>query len=331
MYDVIETCAGAGGQAIGLHQAGFEHRALVEIDRHACETLRHNAHLIGAEGRVHEADLLNWPHKSIMDDMRSPSLLAGGVPCPPFSMAGKQLGKDDERDLFPRMIKLARLLNPRAVMIENVRALLDTKFDDYRASITRRLRRAGYVSHWQLLHASNFGVPQLRPRTILVALRPEDAAHFSWPEGTDQVTTVGDALLSSMASGGWEGAEAWAATACTVAPTLVGGSKKHGGPDLGPTRARKAWAELGVDGRTLANELPGRGHDEMVRLTVEQTAIVQGFPDWWTIVGRKTNAYRQVGNAFPPPVAAAVGTQIVSAFAAADRASGSDAVAAIAS
>jgi len=331
MYDVIETCAGAGGQAIGLHLAGFKHRALVEIDHHACETLRHNAHLIGAEGRVHEADLLNWPHKSIIDDMRAPSLLAGGVPCPPFSMAGKQLGKDDERDLFPRMIKLARLLKPRAVMVENVRGLLDTKFDDYRASITRRLRLAGYVSHWQLLHAANFGVPQLRPRTVLVALRPDDAAYFSWPEGSDDLVTVGEALHESMASEGWEGAKAWTAKACTVAPTLVGGSKKHGGPDLGPTRARKAWADLGVDGRALANELPETGHVGDVRLTVEQTAIVQGFPDWWKIVGRKTNAYRQVGNAFPPPVAAAVGTQIVAAFTAADLANDSEAADAIAS
>lgn len=70
-------------------------------------------------------------------------LLAGGVPCPPFSMAGKQLGRDDERDLFPEILRLAEELSPRAIMIENVRGLLSAKFADYRDEIVRDSRRAG--------------------------------------------------------------------------------------------------------------------------------------------------------------------------------------------
>lgn len=91
---------------------------------------------------------------------------------------------------------------------------------------------------------------------------------------------------------------------------MVGGSKKHGGPDLGPTRARRAWASLGVEGRTLAEVAPEADFCGMPRLTVRMVARLQGFPDSWQFYGRKTTAYRQVGNAFPPPVAAAVARNI---------------------
>jgi DNA (cytosine-5)-methyltransferase 1 len=120
-----------------------------------------------------------------------------------------------------------------------------------------------------------------------------------------------------MASRGWPGAFAWAKAASGIGPTLVGGSKLHGGPDLGPTRAREAWKLLGVDGRGLADEAPDEKFpvDGMPKLTVRMTARIQGFPDDWKFEGRKTASYRQVGNAFPPPVAAAVGTAIKEALA----------------
>ena len=98
------------------------------------------------------------------------------------------------------------------------------------------------------------------------------------------------------------------------APTLVGGSKKHGGPDLGPTRAKKAWATLGVDGMGIWDEAPERDFVGMPRLTTRMAARIQGFPDEWEFFGKKTAAYRQIGNAFPPPVAAAVGRQIRAAL-----------------
>jgi DNA (cytosine-5)-methyltransferase 1 len=99
-----------------------------------------------------------------------------------------------------------------------------------------------------------------------------------------------------------------------IAPTIVGGSKKHGGPDLGPTRAKRAWASLGVDGHVIANSPPGPEHQGMPRLTVRMVARLQGFPDYWEITGAKTNAYRQVGNAFPPPVAKIFGEAIAAAL-----------------
>ncbi len=321
----IEICAGAGGQALGLEQAGFDHLAAVEHDPWAAETLRlnrpewdvfgphprlrgGNAAVHGETGDVRAFEALPW--RGEVD------LLAGGVPCPPFSHAGLQLGADDERDLFPEAIRLVRECKPRAVMLENVRGLLDPKFDGYRGEILGALAALGYEGQWDLVHASDFGVPQLRPRAILVAFRSDVVREFVWPTGDGTPPpTVGERLHDLMAAGGWEGAAAWAAAADRIAPTLVGGSKKHGGADLGPTRARKAWAALGVEGKSLSNEAPRPGFDEMPRLTVRMAARIQGFPDEWSFAGGKTAQYRQIGNAFPPPVARAFGEAIKAVLA----------------
>lgn len=360
----IEICAGAGGQAVGLHQAGFRHLALVEIDKHAAETLRTNIRTRPSWSwekehcLVREVDVNNFhPLEEVLvpaseghgrqhgaakrnADGAEPQLLkpgmldllAGGVPCPPFSAAGKQLGRDDERDLFPRMLDLIEQLKPRAVMIENVRGLVEpeAKFRYYRNHIKNRLRKAGYViCGWRVLEAQDFGVPQLRPRAILVAIRKDEYRGFEWPKPEAKMRTVADALEESMKRRLKEGSKRYQnwrdqAILGTVAPTLVGGSKRHGGADLGPTRAKRAWAALGVDAMGVAND-----EDEMVdekrdlgtleqgpKLTVQQAAIIQGFPDDehpegpWEFTGGKTARYRQVGNAFPPPVASAVGRSI---------------------
>ncbi|SDB85728.1 DNA cytosine methyltransferase [Paraburkholderia lycopersici] len=299
----IEICSGAGGQALGLEMAGFGHEALVEIEPPACATLRANR----PEWQVFEQDLRAFSalHYKGID------LLAGGVPCPPFSKAGKQLGADDERDLFPEAIRLVDECRPRAVMLENVRGLLDAVFDDYRNKVETQLKKLGYVSGWRLLNASDFGVSQLRPRVIFVGIHKDIAGKFSWPERLeDEPPTVGELLHDLMAERGWLGAERWREVANTIAPTLVGGSKKHGGPDLGPTRAKRAWASLGVDGMGIWDAAPDRDFVGMPRLTTRMAARIQGFPDEWQFSGKKTAAYRQIGNAFPPPVARAVAQQI---------------------
>lgn len=238
-------------------------------------------------------------------------LLAGGVPCPPFSIAGKQLGKDDERDLFPEAIRLIQEIQPRAVMLENVRGFLDSHFNEYRQHILDTIEELGYKTQIKLLHASYFGVPQLRPRVVIVGIRKDQAGIFYYPDGNpDSAPTVGNTLYDLMSENGWTGAKKWASQANKIAPTLVGGSKKHGGPDLGPTRARRAWAELGVDGKGIANEAPARDFEGMPRLTSRMMARIQGFPDTWTFGKKKTIACRMIGNAFPPPVAQAVGEKI---------------------
>lgn len=343
-YTSIEICAGAGGQAIGLEQAGFAHRALIEFDKHACATLRRNVELQkwGEPDRlVLEKDLTQYGGPELISDgyvePGELSLLAGGVPCPPFSFAGKQLGREDERDLFPKMLNMVKALRPRAVMIENVRGLLEPpeKFSEYREWIESKLRGLGYtVVGWDVLEARDFGVPQLRPRAILVAMKKKEALRFPKIKRSDfPLRTVAEALQPSMlerfeAYGDLEHYHRWQKKALendNVAPTLVGGSKKHGGADLGPSRAKKAWADFGVDANGVAND-----PEEMVsperdllgevgpKLTVQQAALIQGFPEDWEFVGRKTARYRQVGNAFPPPVAAVVGRAIFDALKSVD-------------
>ncbi|WP_329025543.1 DNA cytosine methyltransferase [Streptomyces sp. NBC_01423] len=387
----IEICAGAGGQAIGLHQAGFKHLALVEIDPHAAKTLKDNIGSlpewkwerdycdvisgdvnkfvpIASEGG-RETDL-EKSQKYLGKQLSKGELhlLAGGVPCPPFSHAGKQLGKDDERDLFPRILELTDELRPEAVMIENVRGIKDAKFEEYRTYIEARLQ-GGWATHpvtgvvedfeglgyrvceWEVLEASDFGVPQLRPRAVLVAIRKDVLGDlkFVWPTATGSPVSVFRALETSMElrydpylkMGGAVALLAekrlnkWKEMAQAaeskkdfgVAPTLVGGSKKHGGADLGPSRAKAAWSDLGVTAVGVANShelsVEKKSQDrDLFRetgpmLTVEQAAIIQGFPSNWKFSGGKTAQYRQVGNAFPPPVAAAVGKAIADVLRAA--------------
>lgn len=299
----LELCAGAGGQAIGLEQAGIEHAGLVEIDAHACTTLRTNR----PGWKVFQHDLNTFDGAQF----KGVDLISGGLPCPPFSVAGKQLGTKDERNLFPAMIRLVDQTRPRAVMIENVRGILDAVFEDYRGYVAKELAKLGYEPGWKLMNASDFGVPQLRPRVVFVAVRKNLSEFFSWPQpSSSRPGTVGETLYDLMSANGWKGAEEWAKQANEIAPTVVGGSHKHGGPDLGPTRARKAWATLGVDGLGVANEAPGPDFVGMPRLTVRMVARLQGFPDEWQFAGAKTQMYRQVGNAFPPPFARAVAEQL---------------------
>ena len=309
-HRVVEICAGAGGQSLGLELAGFEHELCVELDPDACGTLRYNRpHWKVAEGDVASPAVWDTGQYEGID------LLAGGIPCPPFTVAGKQLGATDERDLFAWAVELCGVVRPRALLLENVRGLSLPRFSAYRQHVLDRLTQLGYVADWRLLQASDFGVPQLRPRFVLVAMRPDDFAYFSWPQPRAEPPTVGAVLHDLMAADGWRGAAAWAGRANDIAPTIVGGSKKHGGPDLGPTRAKRAWHEMGVDALGVADAAPSR-HDPVTllpKLTCEMVARLQGWDDSaykWVFTGRKTANYRQIGNAFPPPVARAIGDQI---------------------
>jgi len=148
----FEMCAGAGGQALGVEQAGFDHVGLIDSDLHCRNTLLLNRPgwnvLHGDLGKLDGA-----PFKGI-------DLLAGGLPCPPFSKAGKQLGENDERNLFPVALRLIEEVRPKAIMIENVRGILDNTFDPFRDAFARSLNRLGYRGEWKLFNASEFGVSQ---------------------------------------------------------------------------------------------------------------------------------------------------------------------------
>ncbi|GAA3533963.1 DNA (cytosine-5-)-methyltransferase [Amycolatopsis ultiminotia] len=321
-FEVVEICAGAGGQALGLEKARFTHRLAVELDPNAYETLRTNLpgkilingqeRDIARNGDVADPGIFNpVDHKKV-------ALFAGGVPCPPFTIAGKQLGASDERDLFAWAVEQVGALEPQAVLLENVRGLSLPRFAGYRQHVLDRLTDFGYAAEWRLLNASDYGVPQLRPRFVLIAMKSEHMANFSWPEPSVQAVTVSEAIADLMGENGWPQVDEWAKLADKIAPTIVGGSKKHGGADLGPTRAKRAWRELSVDAMGLANEAPGPDDwfdlqkGDGPKLTNEMVARIQGWlPGYeWTFTGRKTSRYRQIGNAFPPPVAEALGRAI---------------------
>jgi DNA (cytosine-5)-methyltransferase 1 len=299
----IELCAGGGGQALGLEAAGFQHLALVEIDPHACRTLQSNRQ----SWNVVQADINGFDASKYAGI----DLVAGGLPCPPFSRAGKQLGERDERNLWPAALRIIEQAKPKAVMFENVRGILDAVFEDFRTKFSSAKALAGYISDWKILNACDFGVSQLRPRVVFVALREDCARGWQWPvPKPEPPPTVGDKIYDLISMRGWRGSEKWRRHANEIAPTIVGGSLKHGGPDLGPTRARKEWAALGVDGLGIADEPPAKDFVGMPRLTLRMVARLQGLPDDWIFMGGKTASYRQVGNAFPPPVAEAVATRI---------------------
>lgn len=303
----IELCAGGGGQALGLELAGFRHLALIDNDKHCINTLIENRPFWNAQ----LCDISDFPAK----DYRDIDLLAAGLPCPPFSVAGKQLGKNDERDLFPYALNIIGVIRPRAIMIENVAGLLDERFSGYRQQIEKRLNKLGYETEWFLLNARDFGVSQFRARLVIVALKKGLFDLYVPPQTSGKnPKPVGKLLFDLISERNWKKAEEWASGADGIAPTLVGGSKKHGGPDLGPVRARKAWEKLGVDGMGIADLAPDPDFRGMPRLTLRMTARLQGFPDEWVFSGGKTASYRQIGNALPPPVSRAVGMSIACAL-----------------
>ena len=255
--------------------------AAVEIDADACQTLRENKPGM----HVEEGDLKSFDARPF----EGVDLVSGGVPCPPFSIAGKQLGADDERDLFPEALRVVREAQPNAVMLENVRGFASAKFAQYRNEVMGQLRELGYETAWRLVHSADYGVSQLRPRFILIALKLEFAPFFRWPSTRPSPPTVGECLRDLMAEGGWRGADDWSNAAADIAPTIVGGSKKHGGQDLGQTRAKKAWLALRVNGSSIANAPPESDfpNDGIPRLTNRMVARIQSFPDTWIFSGGK--------------------------------------------
>lgn len=302
MYTSLELCAGAGGAALGLEQAGFSHVALVENDKHACNTLRQNRPL----WNIIEEDLKRFDGHQF----KGVDLVSGGVPCQPFSSGGEQLGAADERDLFPEAIRIISECNPQLILLENVRGLADNKFSEYRNQIFERLNKIGYYCEWKIINAVHYGVSQARLRFVLVGKR-KYLGHFPWPNPVERVLPVGESIKDLMGEKNWTGLDDWVKKANTVAPCLVGGSKKHGGADLGPQRAKREWLKLGIDGKGLANSAPDKNFIGVPRLTNRMVARLQGFPDHWEFSGGKTAAYRQIGNAFPPPVTKLLGRALI--------------------
>ncbi|MFM9466985.1 DUF6339 family protein [Streptomyces scabiei] len=309
----MEICAGAGAQALGLEQAGFDPVLLIDSKADACFTIDLNR----PAWDVVCMDVVQF-HPTMRQETLDIDLISGGLPRVKSSATVDRAEDTEERAVLRASIGLICAMQPKAALLENVPELVESPhFETDRLWIESALRDAGYRSSWRVLNAAGFGVPQNRSSGFLVALQEPRFSRFSWPE-PDRLPprTVGQVLGPSMASRGWPGAERWAKGADRIAPALVGGSDRRGGADLGPTGSKKAWAALGVNGTSLGDEPPGADFpsEEHPRLTVEQAAMIQAFPENWRFFGGKTSRYRQIGHAMPPPLATALGHAIAAAL-----------------
>ena len=306
---VLEICAGAGGQAIGLDAARFRHLGLVEIDRDAAATMRHNR----PEWPVIEADLRGLD----LSAFEGVDLLAGGVPCQPYSAAGEGRGAHDDRDLFPEALRLVRELKPKAVMLENVTGIQFVGNSVNRLRILSELSSLGYDAEWRILNGTDFGLPQKRRRAILVAFQPGIMHRFRWPTPLVRTApTIGETLHELMAANGWPHVDAWRERSNGYAPTLIGGSQKKLGIDLAQAKSRESWLKHAVDPNGRAKQAPGPEMPEhhTPKLTLEMMARLQDFPKDWKFQGSDLQQFRQIANAFPPAMAQSVGLSIMRAL-----------------
>lgn len=331
---VLELCAGGGGQAIGLHAAGFKHVGLVEWNATACATMSLNR----PDWPVINADLRDVDYECF----EGIDLIAGGVPCTPFSAQGLRGGRDDKRDMFMEALKIVRRVRPKAIMLENVLGLFHARHLPYRLEILSRLSRMGYEAEWREIEGAAFGMSQKRRRTILVGMRKNAMHRFRWPEPLDVVPrTVGETLRDLMVANGWQHVDDWALKANGYCNTVVGGSDLKTSPDLSRENGRRGWLGLAVNPNGVAAEAPGSDQGPagkpgdpgdvktFPRLTLRMLARLQEFPDEWQFSpsprwkvtdgfdsrgdmprGSPMPTFRQIANAFPPSLARAMGIQI---------------------
>ncbi len=365
----INLFAGAGGMALGLIAAGFSPRLLYEVDPYACTTLRDNAVPVDppiSDG-VREVDVRKVAWREIGDLKISVRLLAAGVPCQPFSLGGKHLADKDPRNLFPEFLDAVRQLNPQAVFIENVRGLLRPSFKPYLTYLLRqlefpslgpgdgeswqdhyeRLRRhlsspgvaVQYRVETQLVNAADYGVPQIRSRAFIVAVRSDIPSEYTFPapthsrkalqrvqrngeywqrhnvpaptstpkvesSDTDCETqlpwvTVRD-CISDLPKPALQAADA------TMDHWFIPGAREyrgHTGSSLDwPAKTIKA----GVHGVPGGENTVVNGSGDLRYFTLRETARIQTFPDGHLFHGARIHVTRQIGNAVPTTLACAL-------------------------
>lgn len=298
-FSCVELNAGLGGQALGVERAGFVHAAVVERDGNAVDSLKANT-----QWPIIAADLREVSLRDLVQE-RPIALISASLQWSTYSTVGQHPSE---------LLRLVREARPNAIMVSSSLAIASSKFDNHRDELTLRLRELGYMVHWNVLDAVDFGVPQLR-RTLFTVALMSDSDGFAWPSPPDMPTRgVGEILEESMASNGWKGAHLWAfRNYGRPAPTLIGGSAQRGGGDLGPSRARAIWQQdLHIDGRSIGACPPDKSFplEGMPRLTVPQVALLQDLPMHWRMSGGKTSAYRQAASAVPPALAEVVAARI---------------------
>ncbi len=319
----VELCAGAGGMALGLERAGFEHVALVEFEPDAAATLRKNR----PDWTVLQDDIKTIDFKICRE--LEVDLVCGGLPCQPYSIEGHGLGKDDPRDLLPEGVRIVDEIRPKAFLFENVEGLLHSKHSDHVSDILRGFRRAGYRTEIHRVQAADYGIAQVRRRVLLVGLRDDLADAFRMPpKFPTRRANIGDLLVDLMAANGWHGAHEWArqrreqpvlgrdgkvvAVGAQASTVVTGRGKRRKNEQA--VQAAIGFDATGVPERApTAEEAAQEGF--LPSLTLRMRARIQDFPDDWEFVGGKQSTSRQIGNAVPPRLSQAVGLALHAAIA----------------
>jgi len=319
---VLELCAGAGGLSLGLERAGFRHVALIEYDRHAAATLRRNRpNWNVVEADVREVDFTQFRKERV-------DLLAGGLPCTPFSTVGRKRGKHDENDLLMEGVRAVREIGPRAFVFENVEGLLHSRHSDYLAYVLRMLSKAGYDTGVHRINTRDYGLAQDRSRIMIVGVNKNLPGAFRMPpKFPGMATNIGDALLDLMRENGWAGAEAWARSmrerpefdrfgnplgTGALSDTIRGyqGSPKDGEA----RRSLRNRVSYAPPAKTAPTNAEASKAGFVPGLTNRMRARLQGFPDDWEFSGGFGSVADQIGNAVAPAVAQAMGLALISAL-----------------
>ncbi|MDQ2086455.1 DNA (cytosine-5-)-methyltransferase [Herbivorax sp. ANBcel31] len=329
-YSDIELFAGAGGLALGLEQAGFYSKGLVEIDKHSCQTLRKNR----PTWNVINKDIIQVVEEGIRNYVNIPigelDLLSGGYPCQAFSYAGKKMGLADTRGtMFYYYAKALKQLLPKMFLAENVRGMVNHEDGKTLALMLKVFSDIGYTVKWHVLRALDYDVAQKRERIVLVGVRNDlvkkHKLSYSFPKPFGYELTLRDVLKDVPKSEGAKYPEAkkkvldlvppggyWRDLPDDIAKDFMGKSYYSGGGRTGMAR-RISWDEPCL---TLtcspAQKQTERCHpDETRPFTVREYARIQSFPDSWKFDCSASNAYKQIGNAVPVNMAKAIGLSIV--------------------
>ena len=314
----IELFAGAGGLALGMHNAGIQSKLLVDFDKDSVATLQKNMPNWNAHcDSVMDIDL---------DDYRGQiDVMAGGFPCQAFSYAGKSLGFADTRGtLFYEYARLIDQVKPRLVLGENVKGLLNHDNGRTLSVIVQELENLGYRVAFKVLRAQFLDVPQKRERLIIFGIRKDLRSDLLFPVEKDYTIDLRAALKGVPKSEGQSYSDSkskimemipeggyWRDLPDSLQRKYMGGSYHLGGGKTGMAR-RLAWNEPSL---TLtcnpAQKQTERCHPKETRpLTVREYARIQTFPDEWEFVGSTSSQYRQIGNAVPVNLGYHVGLAI---------------------
>jgi len=306
-YTAIDLFAGAGGTALGLEHAGFNHVLLNEYDKHAAATLRLNKPEWNVDGRdIHEVDFSEWRGKV--------DVVEGGFPCQSFSYAGKRLGFDDTRGtLFHEFARAVKEVQPKVAIGENVRGLLNHDEGRTLKTMVKVLQDLGYNVAYRVLRSQYLDVPQKRERLIIMAVRKDVSDKLVFPKERDYTVSLREAIGDKPESDGQQYSERkyeimkqvpeggyWRDLSDELQREYMKASYFHTGGKTGMAR-RLSWDEPSL---TLtcnpAQKQTERCHPEETRpLNVREYARIQTFPDDWQFSGSVSQQYKQIGNAVP--------------------------------